>query len=553
VIDRYIMTVSVILVPIHEYQDLETHIVSWDDPPPPALPPGRDRVGHTQADRFKLDISRILGVAVDEQQHDDYLEIPLLRPRSGGDDDDDVPGLYAYSNAVPHEERGGVQNVRATRLAMACGLLSLRFYGPVLLVRSSGASRWADLSASEIRGAACVSPDLRPSIQRRCLAVASSATAAGMVVPGADGGDPPTGTGIGADAAAAAAGAVPGWLADAAMRNYRDGAELRKVISAMNPAAGGAAGGGGNRSDIDSDGCDDDETADDAMDPPEGACAPPPRADVTTTEFVTKTPLCIHCRRSSSELCESCEGVYFCSSDANTTTAAAGGGRNRCKNDGWSHACLCPTWRIYSGPNRRELSRFDDGFFGEWQDALTSRPHQLGEGPYEEFLRSFYLGIEAERSSSSGCASWWRTEFGGWSGGKGYSASKVDATIRQSYSQGFAPIVDFPPERRITQDDIERSGMQSKRNAVGLLALSSWKEYYTVRNISPTSPVCLLCTFPLTIYRAIEQYGDVPVTVARMLNRPLRIHVVGAEKEMNFLDLFKELTFLLPEDMQVRV
>jgi hypothetical protein len=95
--------------------------------------------------------------------------------------------------------------------------------------------------------------------------------------------------------------------------------------------------------------------------------------------------------------------------------------------------------------------------------------------------------------------------------------------------------------------------MQSKRNAVGLLALSSWKEYYTVRNISPTSPVCLLCTFPLTIYRAIEQYGDVPVTVARMLHRPLRIHVVGAEKEMNFLDLFKELTFLLPEDMKVRV
>ena len=539
------MTVSVILVPIHEYQDLETHIVSWDDPPPPALPPGRDRVGHAQADRFKRDISRILGVVVDQQQRYDHLEIPLLRPRSSGDDDDDdVPGLYAYSDAVPHEERGGMQNVRATRLAMACGLLSLRFYGPVLLVRSFGASRWVDLSISEIRGAACVSPDLRPSIQRRCLVVASTTTG---VVPGADGDDSSTRTGIGA---AVAVGAVPEWLADAARQNYHDGAELQKVISAMNPAAG-APGGGGNQSDIDSDGCDDDETADDTMDPPEGA-APPLRAVVTTTEFVTKTPLCIHCRRASSELCESCEGVYFCSSDTNTTTAAAGGGRNRCKNDGWSHACLCPTWRLYSGPNRRELSRFDDGFFGEWQDALTSRPHQLGEGPYEEFLRSFFLGIEAESSSSS-CATWWRTEFGGWSGGKSYSASKVDATIRQSYSQGFAPIVDFPPERRITQDDIERSGMQSKRNAVGLLALSSWKEYYTVRNIPPTSPVCLLCTFPLTIYRAIEQYGDVPVTVARMLNRPLRIHVVGAEKEMNFLDLFKELTFLLPEDMKVRV
>lgn len=499
------MTVSVILVPSHEYQHLEAHIVSWDDPPPAMG--GRHR--HTPADQFKRDISRILGV----DQHD-YLEIPLLRPRG-----DDVPGLYAYFN-VPHE-KGGTQNVCATRLAMACGLLSLRLYGPVLLVRSFGASRWADLSISEIRGAACVSPDLRPSIQR-CLAVANTT---GMVL-GTDGG---------------AEGVVPEWLANAAQQNYHDEAELQKVISAMNPAG---AGGNGYQSDVDSDDCDEDETTDNTMDPEEAT--PPLLRAVTTTEFVTKTPLCIHCRRVSSELCESCEGVYFCSE--NTTTA----GRNRCKNDGWSHACMCPTWRLYSGPNRRKLSRFDDGFFGEWQDALTSRPHQLGEEPYEEFLRSLFLGIEAETSSSS-CASWWRTEFGGWSGGKSYSASKVDATIRQSYSQGFAPIVDFPPERRITQDDIERSGMQSKRNAVGLLALSSWKEYYTVRNISPTSPVCLLCTFPLTIYRAIEQYGDVPVTVARMLHRPLRIHVVGAEKEMNFLDLFKELTFLLPEDMKVRV
>ena len=143
--------------------------------------------------------------------------------------------------------------------------------------------------------------------------------------------------------------------------------------------------------------------------------------------------------------------------------------------------------------------------------------------------------------------------MGGWSGGQSSSASKVDASIRKSYSQGFAPIVDLPPERRITEDDLERSGMENKKNAVGLLALSSWKEYYSVRNISPSSPVCLLFTFPLTIYRAIEQFGEVPVTVARMMNRPLRIHVVGAEKEMNFLDLFKELTFLLPEDMKVRV
>jgi hypothetical protein len=36
-----------------------------------------------------------------------------------------------------------------------------------------------------------------------------------------------------------------------------------------------------------------------------------------------------------------------------------------------------------------------------------------------------------------------------------------------------------------------------------------------------------------------------------MLSRPIRIHVVGIEKELNFLDMFKELAFLLPRDLPV--
>jgi hypothetical protein len=38
-----------------------------------------------------------------------------------------------------------------------------------------------------------------------------------------------------------------------------------------------------------------------------------------------------------------------------------------------------------------------------------------------------------------------------------------------------------------------------------------------------------------------------------MLNRSLRIHVVGVEKEMNFLDLFQEVGYLLPEDFMVEL
>ena len=282
---------------------------------------------------------------------------------------------------------------------------------------------------------------------------------------------------------------------------------------------------------------DDEESSDDDDDEAKTITCPEvtPIVSHATAEFVAKTLLCIHCRRASSKLCECCEGVYFCS-ETNT-------GRT-CKTDGWSHACLCPTWHHYSVSNRQRLFSFDD-YFGGWQIALTSRPNQLGEEPYEDFLCS--LGINADS-----CASWLRTEImGGWLDGKSPGASRINASIWLSYSKGFAPIVDLPPERRITEDDQERSGLLNTKNGVGLLVLSLWREYYTLQNIPPTSPVCLLCCFPLTIYRAIERFGEVPVTVARMLVRPLRIHVVGAEKEMNFLDLFKEVSFLLPKDIEV--
>ena len=141
--------------------------------------------------------------------------------------------------------------------------------------------------------------------------------------------------------------------------------------------------------------------------------------------------------------------------------------------------------------------------------------------------------------------------MGGWAGGQSASAAQVDASIRYSYTQGFAPIHDIPPERPLTEQDWIRSGLALERNEVGLSRLSSWREYYQLRNLPPSSPIALLCTFPLTIYHAIEQFGQVPVAVAKMLQRSLRIHVVGAEKEINFLDLFQEVGFLLPEDLKV--
>jgi zinc finger MYND domain-containing protein 15 len=87
---------------------------------------------------------------------------------------------------------------------------------------------------------------------------------------------------------------------------------------------------------------------------------------------------------------------------------------------------------------------------------------------------------------------------------------------------------------------------------IGFLSILTWKDYYELRQIPLSSPVALLLTFPLTLYHAIATFGHVPVTVARMLKRPLRLHLVGVEKELNFLDLFQELGYLLPLDLEVR-
>jgi len=490
------MAISVIFVP--EKGNLETHWVSWDE----------------SSDSFRDDIQRILHQSVQtSQQHPegmetiDFLETPLLRPRHM------VAGLYAYHNIPEPSLLVGRENIPATRLAMTCGWFSLRFYGPVLLVRSFG-GRWQSLMEIEIYGPTYISPDIHPQIQEE---VAKEMMTTGYT---------PT--------------PIPEWLASAMQHNYHDGAELAKVISAM------------NRTESDDDDDDDDDEEEDSDSGSDQEDIQHIEDQVTANDrivrtgtsssmttkqrqFVTSNPLCLHCRRLSSDLCPSCEGAYFCTIEHT--------GRD-CRTDGWTHACLCSTWKVYCH-HRNQLSNFNN-FFGEWQPPLMERSHQLGEEPYKIFLQS--LGIDV-----TNCTNWWRTEMGGWSGGQSTSASGVDASIRLSYQEGFAPITELPSECHISLQDRQDAGLELRRNAVGLLQLSSWEDYYKLRRIPPSSPISLLCTFPLTIYHAIERYGDVPVTVARMLRRPLRIHVVGAEKEINFLDLFQEVTFLLPEDLTLEL
>ena len=532
------MQVAVVLIPSDLSKPLKTHYISWDETGSAKIDHGILSLLHQDED---IEISNFDAM-------DDRIEVPLLRPGNSTDS----PGLYAYYRSYGRLKSQPTPNVRATRLAMAVGLMSLRFHGDVLIARShpSGRPRWSNVTIEDLRGA-CISPDLRSKNQNELMC------------------------GIGDDSVREDMEVAPLWIKNAAQKNYHDAvaiARLRKVMKNEKKHQQNVGDeNDSNSNDDDDDNCDendsdsnddncDDDDVDDEVTKKETTTKTIKVATSTrkTTDKIlansssseekfsltAKSPLCLHCRRPSQNLCKSCSGAYFCSP------------QRGCRSVGWSHDCQCRTWKSYVS-RREELSTF--GYFDpDWQAKLVGREFQLSDDPYKKFLASqmnIKYDEDCEVIYSLSMSSWWRTETDGWAGGDSSSARQVDITTRKSYLQGFAPIPSeyLPPMQRVCDQDYERLLSKDKNtNAVGLRRLLSWEDYYRLRDIPPQSPVALLCTFPLTIYHAIVEYGEVPVTVARMLRRPLRIHVVGTEKELNFLDLFKEVGFLLPEDLKVR-
>lgn len=531
------MQVAVVLIPSDLSKPLKTHYISWDETGSAKIDHGILSLLHQDED---IEISNFDAM-------DDRIEVPLLRPGNSTDS----PGLYAYYRSYGRLKSQPTPNVRATRLAMAVGLMSLRFHGDVLIARShpSGRPRWSNVTIEDLRGA-CISPDLRSKNQNELMC------------------------GIGDDSVREDMEVAPLWIKNAAQKNYHDAvaiARLRKVMKNEKKHQQNVGDENDSNSNDDDDNCDenDSDSNDDNCDDDDDDDEVTKKETTTKTikvetstrkttdkilansssseekfSLTAKSPLCLHCRRPSQNLCKSCSGAYFCSP------------QRGCRSVGWSHDCQCRTWKSYVS-RREELSTF--GYFDpDWQAKLVGREFQLSDDPYKKFLASqmnIKYDEDCEVIYSLSMSSWWRTETDGWAGGDSSSARQVDITTRKSYLQGFAPIPSeyLPPMQRVCDQDYERLLSKDKNtNAVGLRRLLSWEDYYRLRDIPPQSPVALLCTFPLTIYHAIVEYGEVPVTVARMLRRPLRIHVVGTEKELNFLDLFKEVGFLLPEDLKVR-
>ncbi|KAL9191343.1 hypothetical protein ACHAXT_001049 [Thalassiosira profunda] len=435
--------------------------------------------------------------------------IPLIRmthPTSGSSDSpESLAGLFAYTISSTLQSAPSLPNIRATRLAMACGLHSQRFVGDVFVGRlgylpqpnGGYALSNLDLSLADIESAARYSPDLRSVI----VNVLQEEEEASLC--------------------------IPEWLGNASQKNYHDGASLAALADAMTNA---------NVEDSDEEGS---SASDNSSEPSSLA-----KKDKETEKPLTETTLCLHCRGPASTLCEGCGGAYFCEEP------------RKCKLSGWSHQCYCSTWSIYV-QRRKELSSFP--YFSGWQLPLLGKDCYSSETVYQRFL-SDNLGVIGPTQQN-----WWATELHGWSGGASLSSKDVNVLRRVSYQDGFALKRKewIPEERPVTREDIERANasyakevdadtaqlIQTDEHELPILA--SWEHYYRLRTIPPSSPVGLLLTFPLTMYYAIQRFGSVPLEVAQMLERPLRIHLVGVEKELNFVDLFKELAFLLPEKVCV--
>ena len=384
-------------------------------------------------------------------------------------------GMHAYSFSNISESAPCHPNIRATRLAMACGLHSQRFTGDVYIDRPG-------LCILDVKNACECTPDLR---QETVAAVDDDNTVTSF---------------------------SPKWLENAAQMNYHDGASLAALANAM------------TRAEI----SDDEESDVDAI---SSSCSDDSASDDTATEqkALTKIPLCWHCRGPASSLCPGCEAVYFCDSS------------RQCRVNAWSHKCLCKTWKLYVD-HRDELSSFP--FFSGWQMPLLQKDCFTSENAYEEFL--IELGVVVPNNETLE-RNFWSTELHGWAGGASISSKDTDIFKRMSYKEGFALNNEgwVPKERHVTDTDKD---VQIMFDEHGLPILNSWQDYYRLRQLSSSSPVALLATFPVTLYYAIQHYGSVPLTVASMLERSLRIHVVGIEKELNFVDLFREVGYLIPKD-----
>ena len=244
----------------------------------------------------------------------------LIRPY------DTLAGLVAYSLSSSSSSSSAAAaaetqlqlppaNRRATRLAMACGLFSMRFRGKIVLGRlnnSNNSGKEGSLSIEDVAAACTISPDLRREniVEHLLLQIIRDCSS---------------------DQDEANLLSIPLWLSEAAKNNYHDQEVLARLAEAMKEDRVGC-------SNEDDDGTSsesssgkenteeavDQQTSHTSNDDDELETTPQPRP------FVAKSPLCLQCRRPADTLCTNCQGAYFCDDDVCKTNRCVDGRLDLC-------------------------------------------------------------------------------------------------------------------------------------------------------------------------------------------------------------------------------
>lgn len=109
-------------------------------------------------------------------------------------------------------------------------------------------------------------------------------------------------------------------------------------------------------------------------------------------------------------------------------------------------------------------------------------------------------------------------------------------------SEWSLPVNHFPPHQPIYGNSVNSSnGLKKVVNKIP----KSWQDYYNLRGIPYTSPVCAILTFPLTIFYILSELCS--GTREKLLSgEAIVIHYLGCEQELDMLPAFWELVYLLP-------
>ncbi|CAH8585746.1 unnamed protein product [Schistosoma turkestanicum] len=135
------------------------------------------------------------------------------------------------------------------------------------------------------------------------------------------------------------------------------------------------------------------------------------------------------------------------------------------------------------------------------------------------------------------------------------SASYEDALIRAFVSPSLAVIMSLSPSCNSPAPDLEEPTLVN-------INLRDWLDYYKWRGLcspdeeSLSNPLALLLHWPLTLYHIVaHKLPQInPFCIPKILiSGKLTIHVIGVEKELSLLPIFKELDHLFKPQLSIYI